>query len=193
MVAARCAWQEERQGWDASQLVFLDETGLNTSMGRLYGRSPKGQRCLGSLPHGHWQSFTFLAALRCGQLTAPWLIDGPMDGAMFLSWVERELAPTLKQGDLVICDNLSCHSVAGVREALAARGASLRPLPAYSPDLNPIEPAFSKLKASLRSAAKRTFLTLRRATAKALDTFTPTHCANFFRHAGYHVPADATT
>ncbi len=187
MKEARRAWQEERQGWRADQLVFLDESALNTRMGRLYGRSPKGERCAGSLPHGHWQSVTFLAALRCDQ----WIIDGPMDGAMFRAWVEQELAPTLRAGDLVICDNLSCHTVAGVREAIEARGATLRPLPAYSSDLNPIEPAFAKLKAGLKKAAKRTFLTLRRATARVLDTFSPEHCANFFRHCGYSV--DATT
>ena len=191
MKEARRSWMEERQGWQANQLVFLDETALNTRMGRLYGRSPKGERCVGRLPAARWESFTFLAALRCDQITAPWLMDGPMDGAMFRAWVEHQLAPTLRPGDLVICDNLSCHTVAGVREAIEARGATLRPLPAYSPDLNPIEPAISKLKAGLRKAAKRTLLTLRRAAAKVLDTFTPEHCANFFGHCGY--PVDATT
>ncbi len=189
MKEARRAWKEERQGWQAGQLVFLDETFLSTRLGRLHGRSPRGERCQGSLPHGHWQSFTFLAALRCDQITAPWLIDGPLNGAMFRAWVEQELAPTLRPGDLVICDNLACHTVAGVREAIAARVATLRPLPAYSPDLNPIEPAFSKLKAGLQQAAKRTLLTLRRATARVLDTFTPQHCANFFAHCGYHAAA----
>lgn len=191
MKEARCAWQEERQGWQAERLVFVDETGLSTRMGRLYGRSPKGERCTDSLPHGHWESVTFLAALRCDQLTAPWLIDGPMDGAMFRAWVEHELVPTLRPGDLVICDNLACHTVAGVHEAIERCGASLRPLPAYSPDFNPIEPAFSKLKAGLNKAAKRTLLTLRRATARVLDTFTPQHCAGFFAGCGY--PVDATT
>ena len=191
MKEARRLWQEERPSWQAEQLVFLDETSLNTRMGRLFGRSPKGERCRGALPFGRWQSFTFLAALRCDQITAPWLMDGPMDGAMFRAWVEHQLAPTLRAGDRVICDNLACHTVAGVRELIEARGATLRPLPAYSPDLNPIEPAIAKIKAGLRTAAKRTWLTLQRAAARVLDTFSAQHCANFFAHCGY--PIDATT
>jgi hypothetical protein len=124
------------------RLVFLDETGLNTKMMRLYGRSPIGERCRASVPHGHWQTATFIAALRHDRMSAPWLIDGPMDGILFLTYVQRVLCRELRRGDLVICDNLSSHKVQGVSEAIAACGAHLRYLPAYSPDLNPIEMAF---------------------------------------------------
>ena len=137
------------------------------------------------MPHGHWSTFTFIAALRHDRLTAPLLLKGPMDGAMFLASVQKFLAPALCRGDLVLCDNLSAHKVSGVREAIEGCGAPLFYLPAYSPDLNPIEPAFSKLKAFLRQRAARTFVGLRRATAQALDSFTPSHCTQFFRHAQY--------
>ena len=165
--------------------MFLDETGLNTQMIRRYGRAPTGTRCLDRVPHGHWRTATFLAALRHDQLTAPLLIDGPLDGEMFLAYVKECLGPTLQPGDLVICDNLASHKVAGVRAALAAQGAELLYLPAYSPDLNPIELAFAKLKSALRAAAARGLDDLIRATADALTTFTPEHCSNFFRHAQY--------
>ena len=137
------------------------------------------------MPHGHWSTATFIAALRHDRLTAPLLIDGPMEGAMFLAYVRNILAPELRCGDFVICDNLSSHKVSGVREALADCGAELLYLPAYSPDLNPIELAFSKLKAFLRQRAQRTFAGLLRASAQALDSFTQTHCTHFFRHAQY--------
>ena len=154
-------------------------------MTRLYGRSQRGTRCLCAVPHGHWQSATFIAALRCDRLCAPLLLDGPMDGATFLTYLREVLAPELREGDLVICDNLSSHKVAGVAEAIAACGAQLHYLPAYSPDLNPIEMAFAKLKAHLRQAARRTWPGLVRATAAALDTFTAEHCQNYLRHAQY--------
>lgn len=165
--------------------MFLDETGLNTQMVRRYGRAPAGARCLDHVPHGRWQTATFLAALRHDRLTAPLLIDGPLDGELFLAYVEQSLGPTLQAGDLVLCDNLSCHKVHGVRAALAAHGAELLYLPPYSPDFNPIELAFAKLKAALRAAAARGWDELLQATAAALATFTPEHCANFFRHAQY--------
>lgn len=152
---------------------------------RRYGRAPAGARCLDRVPHGHWQTATFLAALRHDRLTAPLLIDGPLDGEMFLAYVREHLGPTLRPGDLVICDNLSSHKVPGVRAALAEHGAELLYLPAYSPDLNPIELAFAKLKAALRAAAARNWDELLAALAAALPTFTPEHCANFFRHANY--------
>ncbi len=166
-------------------MVFLDETGLNTRMGRLYGRALRGARCLGILPHGHWQTSTLIAALRHDRLGAPLLIDGPMDGAMFLAYVQQVLCLELRPGDLVICDNLSSHKVGGVAEAIESCGAELHYLPAYSPDLNPIEMAFAKLKAHLRAAAARTFPALVKATARALERFSPTHCRNFFQHAQY--------
>lgn len=152
---------------------------------RRHGRAPKGTRCLDHVPHGRWRTSTFLAALRHDRLSAPLLIDGPLDGSLFLAYVQQSLGPTLQPGDLVICDNLSSHKVAGVRAALAARGAELLYLPAYSPDFNPIEQAFAKLKTALRAAAARTQEELLQATAAALTTFTPEHCANFLRHAQY--------
>jgi transposase len=167
------------------KLVFLDETGLNTKMSRLYGRSPRGERCIASVPHGHWQSSTFIAALRHDRLTAPWLLDGPMDGASFLEYIKQVLAPELTPGDLVICDNLSSHKVAGVKEAIQSCGAELLYLPPYSPDLNPIEMVFSKLKAILRQKAERSFEGLISSTALAIDAFLPSECLNFFRHANY--------
>jgi transposase len=166
-------------------LVFLDETGLNTKMSRLYGRSARGERCRASVPHGHWQSSTFVAALRHDRITAPMLLDGPMDGNAFVEYVKQVLSPELKEGDMVICDNLSSHKVAGVREAIEARGAQLLYLPAYSPDLNPIEMAFSKLKAILRQQAQRSFQGLLQAISIALDRFSPNECINFFNHANY--------
>jgi transposase len=158
--AARRAWSEAAPGWELDRLVFIDETGVATNMTRHYGRAPKGRRCIASAPLGHWETTTFVAALRHQQLTAPMLTDGPMDGEVFLAYVEKFLCPTLKPGDIVVLDNLSSHKVAGVREAIAATGATLRPLPPYSPDLNPIENLFAKLKALLRKAAKRTIDTL---------------------------------
>ena len=154
-------------------------------MTRLYGRATLGERCRARVPFGHWHTATFIAALRCDRLSAPWLIDGPMDGPLFLTYVERVLCPDLQPDDLVICDNLSSHKVSGVAEAIAARGAHLQYLPAYSPDLNPIEMAFSKLKALLRRAAARDLNSLILAAAEALDSFTSTDCLAFFRHARY--------
>lgn len=182
---ARQRWRVARRAWPGERLVFLDETGLNTKMGRLYGRSPGGSRCLGALPHGHWRTSTLIAALRQDRIGAPLLIDGPMDGAMFLAYVQQVLCAELRPNDLVICDNLSCHKVSGVLEAITACGAELRYLPAYSPDLNPIEMAFSKLKALLRKAAARNLPGLIKAAASALDSFSPAQCQNFFRHAEY--------
>jgi transposase len=182
---AREQWRTAREGWACERLVFLDETGLNTKMGRLYGRSAAGTRCPGILPHGHWRTSTFIAALRHDSISAPLLIDGPMDGAMFLAYIEQMLCAQLRPGELVICDNLSCHKVRGVARAIAATGAQLLYLPAYSPDLNPIEMAFSKLKAHLRKAAARNIKELIAATAAALDTFSTLQCNNFFRHAQY--------
>jgi len=182
---ARQAWLVRQPTWPSDQLVFLDETGLNTRMGRLYGRSAGGERCVGALPHGHWRTSTLVAGLRCDGMIAPLLIDGPMDGAMFLAYIRQVLAAELRVGDLVICDNLASHRVSGVAEAIAACGATLAYLPAYSPDLNPIEMAFSKLKSNLRRSAARTLPKLVKAAAAALKTFTPEHCRNFFRHANY--------
>ena len=145
---ARRQWRVRQETWQSGQLVFLDETGLNTRLGRLYGRALGGERCVGCLPHGHWRTSTLVAALRGEAMVAPLLIDGPMDGAMFLAYIRQVLSSELHAGDLVICDNLASHRVGGVEEAITERGATLHYLPAYSPDLNPIEMAFSKLKSS---------------------------------------------
>lgn len=158
-------------------------------MARRYGRCPRGQRLLSSVPHGHWKTTTFVAALRCDELTAPCVFDGPMNGECFLAYVEQCLAPTLRHGDVVIMDNLSSHKVAGIRQAIEATGATLRYLPPYSPDLNPIEQLFAKLKALLRKAAARTIDTLVAAIARALCEFRSPECANYLANSGYrHQP-----
>ena len=167
------------------RLVFIDETGAATNMARRYGRCPRGQRLVSSEPWGHWKTTTFVAALRVDQITAPCVLDGPMDGESFRAYVEQVLAPTLKPGDLVIMDNLGSHKVAGIRQAIEAAGAELRYLPAYSPDLNPIEQAFAKLKAHLRKAAARTLDALIAAIADALTKFSPPECANYLVDSGY--------
>lgn len=154
-------------------------------MARLYGRTPRGQRLVASVPHGHWMTTTFVAALRHNEIAAPCVFDGPMDGASFLTYVEHFLAPALRQGDVVVMDNLASHKVAGVKEAIERAGATLRYLPAYSPDLNPIEQVFAKLKAALRKAAARTFDGLTEAIAQALAEFTPRECANYLANSGY--------
>lgn len=155
-------------------------------MARLRGRALKGERCRASVPFGHWKTTTFTAALRLTGLTAPLVLDGPMDGVAFLAYIRQVLVPGLKPGDIVIMDNLPAHKVKGVREAIEGAGAHLIYLPPYSPDLNPIENAFSKLKAILRKAAARTIEDLWAAIAAALDTFTPTQCSNFFAACGYN-------
>jgi transposase len=166
-------------------LVFIDETGLNTKLARLYGRCPRGERCVSAIPHGHWQSSTFLAALRQKQVTAPFLIDGPVDAEVFLVYLQQVLIPCLEPGDTLILDNLATHKVQGVESLLQAKDVALRYLPPYSPDLNPIELAFAKLKAHLRRAAARTLKQLTTAVANSLDTFSAADCRAFFRHAQY--------
>lgn len=158
-------------------------------MARRYGRCPRGQRLLSSVPHGHWKTTTFVAALRFDEIAAPCVFDGPMNGECFLAYVEQCLAPTLQDGDVVIMDNLSSHKVAGIRQAIEAAGATLRYLPPYSPDLNPIEQLFAKLKALLRKAAARTLDTLIAAITRALTAFKPTEYANYLANSGYrHQP-----
>jgi transposase len=166
-------------------LVFIDETGLNTKLARLYGRSPRGERCLSAVPHGHWQSSTFIAALRHEQITAPFLVDGPIDAEVFLVYLQQVLVPCLRPGDVLVLDNLATHKVQGVEPILRAKDVELRYLPPYSPDFNPIEPAFAKLKARLRQAAARTLERLLAALADSLDTFSAADCRAFFRHAQY--------
>ena len=168
-----------------AQLVFIDETWATTNMVRRYGRAPRGRRLVASVPHGHWKTSTFLAALRVDALTAPCLIDGAVNGDIFRAYVEQVLVATLRPGDIVIMDNLSSHKVAGVREAIEAAGARLLYLPPYSPDLNPIEQVFAKLKAILRAAAARSLDALCHAIAAALAHFSARECRNYLAHDGY--------
>ncbi len=166
-------------------MVFIDETGASTKMARRYGRAPRGERCRAPVPHGHWKTTTFVGALRLEGMTAPMVLDGAMHGAAFLAYVEQVLVPTLTPGDIVIMDNLPAHKSVAVRHAIEAAGAELRFLPPYSPDFNPIEMAFSKLKAFLKKTAARTIDDLWDAIAQGIDTFTPTECENYFAAAGY--------
>ena len=165
--------------------MFIDETGLSTKMARLRGRAPRGERCRAGIPHGHWKTTTFTGALRLGGMTAPFVYDGAMNGTVFCTYVEQVLAPTLKPTDVVIMDNLSAHKAAGVREAIERTGARLVFLPPYSPDFNPIENAFSRLKALLRARAERTIEGLWDAIGSLVDLFLPDECANYFKAAGY--------
>lgn len=154
-------------------------------MARLYGRGPRGERVVGRVPLGTGKTLTFVAGLRCDEMTAPLVIDGAVNGEIFLAYVEHCLAPTLSRGDIVVMDNLSAHKVAGIKEAIEAAGAELRYLPEYSPDLNPIEMSFSQLKAYLRKAAERTERSLRRRIGSFLPRLSADQCANYFAHAGY--------
>ena len=170
---------------DASRFVFLDETGLNTKMTRLYGRCPRGQRLVDAVPHGHWRTTTFIAGLRQSGIIAPLVLDGPMTGAAFRAYIEQALAPLLKPGDVVVMDNLAAHKVAGVAEAIAAAGGSILYLPPYSPDLNPIEQFFAKFTALLRKAAARTKQALWAAAGQLLDLVLPTECCSYLANSGY--------
>jgi len=154
-------------------------------MARLRGRAPRGERCRAPIPHGHWKTITFTGALRLQGMTAPWVLDGPMNVAAFRAYVEQVLVPTLTRGDIVVMDNLAVHHHPAIRIAIEACGAHLHYLPPYSPEFNPIENAFAKLKAFLRKAAARTIDALERAVHDAIPTFTPPECANFFTAAGY--------
>ena len=167
------------------RLVFLDETWASTNMTPARGRSPKGCRCVGQVPWGHWKTTTFVCALRCDGLIAPLVLDGPINGEVFRAWVEQSLAPVLQVGDIVVMDNLGSHKVAGVGEAIEAAGATLRYLPPYSPDFNPIEQVFAKFKALLRRAATRTVDGLWSTIGTLLGHFPPDECARYIRHAGY--------
>lgn len=185
MARARRRWMREQGMFDAARLVFIDETSANTKMVRLSGRCTRGERLVGQVPQGHWKTITFVAALRRRGMRAPQTIDGAMTGKKFLAYVERRLAPTLRRKDIVVVDNLPAHKATGVREAIEARGATLRYLPQYSPDLNPIEMPFSKLKADLRKAAARTIPRLRRRIRGFARKLTAREASNYFRHAGY--------
>jgi len=182
---ARRLWSELQAKLDVRRLIFVDETWTKTNMARLYGRAPRGQRVIGRVPHGHWHTNTFLAGLRHDRIVAPLLLEGAIDGATFRAWVEQFLAPTLQAGDLVVLDNLGSHKVTGIRDAIEARGGGMMFLPSYSPDLNPIEQLFAKLKAVIRRLAPRSLTALVHAINHALDRVSSAECANYLDNAGY--------
>ena len=170
---------------DPARLVFIDETAVSTNMVRLRGRAPCGVRVIGTVPLGAWKTITFVAALRHNKMTAPMVVEGAMNGEMFLAYVEQCLVPTLRRNDIVVMDNCRVHLVAGIREAIEKGRATLRYLPKYSPDLNPIEMSYSKFKALMRKAAARTVPALNRAIRSFIPQISPQECANYFSHAGY--------
>jgi transposase len=186
-VAKRRDWREWLPLRDVRQYVFLDECGVTTDLLRRYGRSPRGTRLRDHTPCSHWQTHTVVAALRLEGVGAPAVFDGPIDSASFLAYVEQVLVPTLRRGDVVVLDNLAVHKQPEVRIAIEQAGAYLRYLPPYSPDFNPIELAFAKLKAFLRAARPRSFEQVCGLIATALGLFTPDECANYARHCGYRV------
>jgi len=185
VAAARRRWIRAQGLLDTTRLVFIDETSANTKMTRLYGRCRRGERLFACVPFGKWKTLTFVGALRHNGMTAPMIIEGAMNGEAFLTYVEQCLVPTLKRKEIVVMDNLLVHKVAGVREAIEATGATLQYLPKYSPDFNPIELSFSKLKAWLRKLARRTVPTLSRSIAQFIPTVSPDEAMSYFRHAGY--------
>jgi transposase len=188
--AERAAWREEFAAVDPARLVFVDESGASTAMDRTHGRAPSGVRVDGPVPHGHWKVVTLTAAVRLGGVpeAACLAFDGATDTAAFETYVERCLAPALRPGDIVVMDNLACHKTAEVARLIAAAGAEVRYLPAYSPDLNPIERLFSKLKAWLRSAKARTVGALIEAMGDALRAVRPGDIVGWFGHSGYRPP-----
>lgn len=185
ILTRRQEWFDAQPDLDPARLVFIDETWASTNMARRYGRCRRGQRLRSAVPHGHWKTTTFIAGLRLTGIVAPMVLDGPINGRSFQTYVDRVLVPDLRPGDIVIMDNLGSHKGPGVQAAIKAAGAAVRYLPPYSPDFNPIEKAFSKLKAHLRKAAERTRDALWDRIGTLIDQITPTECANFFTAAGY--------
>jgi transposase len=181
----RRLWRAWQRFMDPARFVFLDETGTATNLARRYGRSPSARRLVAAVPHGHWRTTTFIAGLRQSGVVAPLVLDGPITGPAFRAYVEQFLAPSLAPGDVVVLDNLAAHKVNGVRRAVAAAGASLLYLPPYSPDLNPIEQLFAKLKALLRKAAARTRDELWSTLGRLLDACPAVECSAYLRHCGY--------
>jgi transposase len=183
--ARRQAWFDGQPDLDRERLIFLDECGTSTKMARRYGRSKRGERCRAPVPHGHWKTTTLVAGLSLQGIVAPTVIYAPMDGRMFRAYVEQVLAPELKPGDVVVLDNLPAHKVSGISQILEKVGATLRFLPPYSLDFNPIENAISQIKSILKKIAARTKDALDLAIAKAIDAVTPQHAENYFTAAGY--------
>jgi transposase len=179
------AWFDGQPDLDPDRLVFIDETWASTNMARRHGRAPRGQRLRVGVPHGHWKTTTFVAGLRNSGIVAPFVLDGPINRNAFEAYVEKVLVPELRPGDIVVMDNLSSHKGPRIRQMIEAAGASLLYLPPYSPDFNPIENAFAKLKALLRKAAERTIEGLWTVIGYLLDAFTPNECTNYFAAAGY--------
>jgi transposase len=179
-------WRRYQGRIDPARLVFIDETWVKTNMVRTHGWGPRGLPVRDDAPYGHWKTLTFLAALRSDRIDAPYVFDGPINGRSFLAYVEQMLVPTLSPGDVVILDNLGSHKGAAARQAIRKAGAHLLFLPPYSPDLNPIEMVFAKLKALLRKAAERTVEATWRKVGSLLNQFTPEECENYLRHAGYN-------
>jgi transposase len=178
-------WRRHQARLDPRRLVFIDETWAKTNMTRTHGRCARGRRLIDKVPHGHWKTLTFLAALRCDAITAPFVLDGPINGEWFLAYVEQVLVPTLRPGDVVVMDNLGSHKGKAVRRAIRQADAHLIFLPPYSPDLNPIEQVFAKLKALLRKAAERSVEDTWRRIGQLLDRFSPNECANYLVNSGY--------
>ena len=181
----RRRWRSWQAGLDPRRLVFIDETWIKTSMAPLRGWGTKGARLRGFVPQGHWRTLTFLGALRCDQLTAPCVFDGPINGECFRAYVEQQLVPVLKPGDIVVMDNLGSHKAAALRRMIKSAGARLWYLPPYSPDLNPIEQAFAKIKHWMRAAQKRTVEDVWRHIGDLVASIDPRECANYFANAGY--------
>jgi transposase len=181
----RTRWKAHQGKIAPQRLVFIDETWVKTNMAPLRGWGPKGQRLKAYAPFGHWKTLTFIAALRHDRIDAPWVIDGPINGELFLLYVEKILAPTLSSGDVVVLDNLGSHKTKAARAAVRARGAHLIFLPPYSPDLNPIEQVFAKLKHLVRKTQPRDFQATWRKVGQLLDLFSPAECANYLANAGY--------
>ena len=181
----RGRWKAHQGRIDPRRLVFIDETWVKTNMAPLRGWGPKGKRLRSFAPHGHWRTLTFLGALRCDRLTAPCVFDGPINGQCFRAYVEQQLVPVLEPGDIVVMDNLGSHKAAAIREMIQAAGARLWYLPPYSPDLNPIEQTFAKIKHWMRLAQKRTREDTWRHIGRLVPTIHPAECANYFANAGY--------
>ena len=185
MARKRDRWRRHQARLDPRRLVFIDETWAKTNMTRTHGRCARGRRLVDKVPHGHWKTLTFLAAPRCDAITAPFVLDGPINGEWFLAYVEQLLVPTLKPGDVVVMDNLGSHKGKAVRRAIRQAGAHLIFLPPYSPDLNPIEQVFAKLKTLLRKAAERSVEDTWRRIGQLLDHFSADECANYLVNSGY--------
>lgn len=185
MARRRARWLRYQRRIDGKRLVFVDETWATTNMTRSYGWAPRGQRLVASVPHGERKTVTFLAGLRHDRIVAPCVIDGPIDRASFLAWLEQFLIPTLRPGDVIVADNLSSHKGSAIRSAVRRAGLHLLFLPQYSPDLNPIEQVFAKLKTLLRKANERSIAAVWHRIGELLPCFTPAECSNYLRHAGY--------